>query len=270
MVFKAETTTTAATTMAVIQSEWVDATHATRKADIFVTVWDTAGREAMRMRASGTAAQIGFLGATPVSRQSSTADIKDVLVNFGFLTDGGATPLNLDAGAFTAGTITGTFGTFTQPVDVTLTDAVTNDSESSVVEFKRESSGTPAAGFGGNIAFRLESSTTANRLAGRIDWEWETATDASRAGRIIILPADSGGAVEAFRCDTNGSTVAQIGFFGTTAVVQHATTGETTGTSGGAGTAFRVDGTVTGNVGSAAYTIGDIVKCLKNYGLMAQ
>jgi hypothetical protein len=59
-----------------------------------------------------------------------------------------------------------------------------------------------------------------------------------------------------------------VGFYGTTPAAQHSTTGETTGFTGGAGTAARVDSTFTGNVGSTAYTISDVVKALKNIGLM--
>ena len=46
-------------------------------------------------------------------------------------------------------------------------------------------------------------------------------------------------------------------------------TGETTGFTAGAGTAARVDSTYTGNTGSTAYTVSDIVKALKQVGLLA-
>lgn len=49
---------------------------------------------------------IAFLGATPVARRASTTDLKDLLVTFGFLTDSGATPLNLDGGSVTASSLT--------------------------------------------------------------------------------------------------------------------------------------------------------------------
>jgi hypothetical protein len=51
--------------------------------------------------------------------------------------------------------------------------------------------------------------------------------------------------------------------------VQQAGTGETTGVSGGSGTNIHANATFTGNVGSAAYTISDVVKALKNLGLLA-
>lgn len=45
--------------------------------------------------------------------QANTTDLKDVLVAIGALLDGGATPLDLDGGALTAGIVTGTTAIFT-------------------------------------------------------------------------------------------------------------------------------------------------------------
>jgi hypothetical protein len=66
------------------------------------------------------------------------------------------------------------------------------------------------------------------------------------------------------------ATSQKIGFFNATPVVQQSGTDETTGFTGGSGTTARDDSTFTGNVGSTAYTISDIVKALKNLGLLAQ
>lgn len=60
-----------------------------------------------------------------------------------------------------------------------------------------------------------------------------------------------------------------VGFYGATKVAQPATTGTTTGFTAGSGTAARADSTFTGNTGTAAYTVGDIVKALKDLGLLA-
>lgn len=60
-----------------------------------------------------------------------------------------------------------------------------------------------------------------------------------------------------------------LGFHGATAVAQQATTGTTTGFTAGSGTAANDDSTFTGNSGTKAYTVGDIVLALKNYGLLA-
>ena len=46
-------------------------------------------------------------------------------------------------------------------------------------------------------------------------------------------------------------------------------TGEATGFTAGSGNAAKDDSTHTGNVGSTAYTTSDIVKHLKNAGILA-
>ena len=61
----------------------------------------------------------------------------------------------------------------------------------------------------------------------------------------------------------------KIGFWNATPVAQPAATGETTGFTAGSGTAVNDDSTFTGNVGSTAYRINDIVKNLKTAGLLA-
>lgn len=51
------------------------------------------------------------------------------------------------------------------------------------LRLRRSSTGTAATGFGLGIVAELESSTTVGRDAGRLAWEWATATDASRAAK---------------------------------------------------------------------------------------
>lgn len=60
-----------------------------------------------------------------------------------------------------------------------------------------------------------------------------------------------------------------LGFYGATKVAQPATTGTVTGFTAGSGTAAKDDSTYTGDTGTAAYTVGDIVKALKALGLLA-
>lgn len=70
--------------------------------------------------------------------------------------------------------------------------------------------------------------------------------------------------------DGNGLHLAgPVGLFGATPVEQQDTTGTTTGFTAGAGTAVLSDSTFTGDSGSAAYTVGDIVLALKNVGILA-
>jgi hypothetical protein len=83
--------------------------------------------------------------------------------------------------------------------------------------------------------------------------------------------ADAGNIVLATGTGTKIGTATgqKLAFYNSTPVVQHSTTGEITGVSGGSGTNIHANATFTGNVGSTAYTISDVVKALKNLGLLA-
>ena len=83
-------------------------------------------------------------------------------------------------------------------------------------------------------------------------------------GAAIFFDADDGSGDDTLYFNTD-----ELGFFGTSTVAQQSGTGETTGFTAGAGTGVNDDSTFTGNVGSTAYRINDIVKALKNYGLLA-
>lgn len=65
------------------------------------------------------------------------------------------------------------------------------------------------------------------------------------------------------------ATNEKIGFWNATPIIQPSSTGETAGFTAGAGTPVMDASTFTGNVGSTAYRISDIVKALKSAGLMA-
>lgn len=68
-----------------------------------------------------------------------------------------------------------------------------------------------------------------------------------------------------------GSTTGEkIGFWGATPIVQPSSTGQLVGFTAGGGTTATDESTYTGGVGSTAYTVGDIVRHLKNIGLIAQ
>lgn len=68
---------------------------------------------------------------------------------------------------------------------------------------------------------------------------------------------------------TFGTTTAQkLSFYAATPIVQSSATGETVGFSAVGGTGANDQSTFTGNVGTTAYRISDIVKALKNLGLI--
>lgn len=79
--------------------------------------------------------------------------------------------------------------------------------------------------------------------------------------------AFSGGTGKYVFGDASANTL--IGLYGATPIAQYSTTGTTTGFTAGAGTAVKDDSTFTGNTGTKAYTIGDIVRALKLIGALA-
>jgi hypothetical protein len=65
------------------------------------------------------------------------------------------------------------------------------------------------------------------------------------------------------------SATDKVGFFGATPVAQNgAPAGNTHTPTAGSTTAAYVNTTFDGGIGSAAYTVGDIVTALKNLGLL--
>lgn len=90
--FTLESSTTAAQAAARIQALWNEATHATRKADLVLTAYDTAEREGLRIRGAGSAAAIGFYGVSPIERATlatgagaSVDDVITALQNLGLV-----------------------------------------------------------------------------------------------------------------------------------------------------------------------------------------
>jgi len=97
-------------------------------------------------------------------------------------------------------------------------------------------------------------------------------TGTGAGGHLIFQTAAAGGSgssLNSLATMLELTDDSKIGFFAATPVVQQSGTGETTGFTAGSGTAVNDDSTFTGNVGTAAYRISDVVKALKNYGLLA-
>jgi hypothetical protein len=67
------------------------------------------------------------------------------------------------------------------------------------------------------------------------------------------------------------ATTQKVGFYNATPVAQQNTTGTTTGfVANSSANASYNESTYTGGVGTTAYTVGDVVRALKNLGLLAQ
>jgi len=126
------------------------------------------------------------------------------------------------------------------------------------------SSNTPAAGFGSQIALELESSTTENTAVGSIDWLWNVATHASRVPDLVFKLTDASATRELLRMRANGSAGA-IGFFGATPVARQ--TGYTTFAN------LTTDRTLDANSTSLdelADVVGTLIEDLKALGLIGE
>lgn len=89
-----------------IVPSYVVNTHASYTTRTVLSQWDIGGaREALRFETGSSAAMIGFLGANAIARYSSTGDLRQALIDFGLYTTGGASPLDLNGGLLTAGSI---------------------------------------------------------------------------------------------------------------------------------------------------------------------
>lgn len=66
-----ESTTTDAQSAAAIDVLWYEATHASRKADLVLSAYDTAIREGIRIRGNGSAPAIGFFGHAPSAQPAA-------------------------------------------------------------------------------------------------------------------------------------------------------------------------------------------------------
>lgn len=73
---------------------------------------------------------------------------------------------------------------------------------------------------------------------------------------------------------TNGTKIGtaaaqKIALWGVTPVIQPSTQGTTAGFTGGGGSAVNSGSTFDGGLGGTAYTIGDVVRALKQMGILA-
>lgn len=139
-------------------------------------------------------------------------------------------------------------------------DSNTNTVASQIVA-NRQSSGTPAAGFGVAFAAQLESSTTPDMNAGRLIWSWNDATHASRSAKGRLT---ANYAIVERECIAwaGGSSAAQVGFLGATPVGRtsaYSPTNVTTDRS------YDADATT---LDELADVVGTLIADLKLFGLL--
>jgi hypothetical protein len=170
---------------------------------------------------------------------------------------------NGGTGATTAGAALTALGG--QPIDATLTALAGLATGADKLAY---STGTDTFSQADLTSFARTLLDDANAATARATLGLGTSDSPTFAGLTI---ADAGNIVLATGTGTKIGTATgqKLGFYNATPVVQQAGTGETTGATGGSGTTVHTNATFTGNVGSAAYTISDVVKALKNLGLLA-
>lgn len=135
---------------------------------------------------SATMLRESHYGQAPRAQESSTTDIKNVLVNQGLLIDGGATSLNLDGGSITAsgGATLGTTN-ITGNTDVTgnVTSHGTNGVSSDIVD------PTSARSFNwktnGSLRWAMQASGAESGSDAGSDWQMISRTDAGSAKHTI-------------------------------------------------------------------------------------
>lgn len=132
----------------------------------------------------------------------------------------------------------------------TILDAADTNAGTSAIQnaltLRSTNAGTPAAGFGVGFRAGLKSSTTTDQDAGRLTWEWSTATHASRASKGKLSAYYTSTERECIAWEAN-STVPLVGFYGVAPVARPAAYTQTYNTAARTVNAYTTDA-------EAAYT----------------
>ena len=122
---------------------------------------------------------------------------------------------------------------------------------------------------GVNLNLQGSSSTAGARNCGVISSSFNTPTDATWSGNLLLYAGDHTANRLGMQIQANGSA-ALVGFFGANPVVKPTAAVDTTTTAAGSGTNVFTNTTFPGATGSGstAYTVSDIVTALKALGLL--
>jgi len=119
--------------------------------------------------------------------------------SLGFAVAGTAAASLTSTGAFAATTLTAAGLITGQRTDSGTTNQL------DALYLRRDSSGTPTAGFGSVILTHLKSSTTVAMSASAIVTQWADATHASRRSRLTLSVYDAANVREGIRIESDGS-----------------------------------------------------------------
>ena len=149
-----------------------------------------------------------------------------------------------------------------------------NDGTNADLILRRSDIVAAGASFGVIVARALNDTDTELVDYAAIGFLNRSKVDGSEDGQINFEVMEDGTSTDyiQIRGQVSGRGVLikkNIGFFDTPAVIQPATAGTTTGHVAVGGTNVDASDTFTGNTGTKAYTINDIVLALKQLGLMA-
>lgn len=220
--FQADTTTTAQQTQATLLTSWTVAAHATRTGRFSIFISDNTGQaEALQIVANGSgAAMIGFLGAAAVVRPTATTDLRAALINLGLYTTGGATPLDLNGGAFTAATasLSGKLTTYNAVATVgngvgSIVATIDATAQAAAIATATLYA-VPAAGVGlYRISWyaKITRNATTSSQMGALTISWTDATDSTAAAFTVTALASTGGTSTSNVSNVTGSSGAMIG-----------------------------------------------------------
>lgn len=177
------------------------------------------------------------------------------------------------AGSFVKsdGTIVSYAGTGSRAMTTAATNYVYLDDSGTLTV---NTSGFPASTFHVRLAVVVAGATTITSIA---DARLPFNSCGKNENTVYLALAggdDSSGAVGVALGTTNGtkfgtSTGQKLAFYNATPVVQQTAATTTAGFTANTGTTVVSGSTFTGDTGSTAYTIGDVVKALKTLGLIA-
>ena len=170
-------------------AKWTNATHASRSGGFVI--------EANRMGTWTELASFGFNGINLGAGMVTTVDALTV-----------SNDTSMGGGLDVSGSTTMTDFTASSPSFIWIADSTT----STLVDLftlNHDSTTSATAGFGASQLFKLRTSTTANRDAGRFGALWTTATDASRTSAFVWQVVNNAGSLaEAARLTPSGFNLA--------------------------------------------------------------